>query len=128
MGIFGTQKILMCTLFGGRGAESQKVYSLYNHENVDINGRPPSDVGVGVDARLYMCEFQVEIRCYDIRNMPLQMLGHPLWSYYENRNCMCNTGVYPTLVLHDTNTGLIHAYIEDTCVIKQCIMGVTLST
>ncbi len=27
MGIFGTQKMLMCTLFGGRG--SQKVYDLY---------------------------------------------------------------------------------------------------
>ncbi len=37
-GIFGTQQMLMCTLFGGGG--SQKVYSLYTHEHVDIYGRP----------------------------------------------------------------------------------------
>ncbi len=43
MGIFGTQKMLMCTLlFGGRG--SQKVYGLYTHENVDIYGQPLTKV------------------------------------------------------------------------------------
>ncbi len=36
--IFGTQKMLMCTLLGGEG--SQKVYGLFTHENVDIFGRP----------------------------------------------------------------------------------------
>ncbi len=40
-GIFGTQKMLMCTLFWrGEGRGSQKVYSLYTHENVNIYGRP----------------------------------------------------------------------------------------
>ncbi len=40
MGIFSTQKMLMCTLLGGGGRGSQKVYGLYNHENVDIDERP----------------------------------------------------------------------------------------
>ncbi len=39
MGIFGTQKMLMCTLFLWGGGV-QKVYGLYIHENVDIYGRP----------------------------------------------------------------------------------------
>ncbi len=36
MGIFGTQKMFMCTLFFVRERGSQKVYGLYTHENVDI--------------------------------------------------------------------------------------------
>ncbi len=39
MRIFGTQKMLMCTLWG-RGRGSQKVYGLYTRENVDIYGWP----------------------------------------------------------------------------------------
>ncbi len=39
-GIFGTPKMLMCTLSLGGGRESQKVYGLYIHENVDIYGQP----------------------------------------------------------------------------------------
>ncbi len=37
MGIFGIQKMLMCTLFWGGGGY-QNVYGLYTHENVDIYG------------------------------------------------------------------------------------------
>ncbi len=37
MGIFGTQKMLMCTIFWERG--SQKVYGLHTRENIDIYGR-----------------------------------------------------------------------------------------
>ncbi len=41
MGIFGTQKMLMRTVFfGGGGEGSQKVYGLYTNENVDIYGQP----------------------------------------------------------------------------------------
>ncbi len=40
MGIFGTEKNLMCTLFFGGG--SQKVYGLYTQENFGIYGRPLS--------------------------------------------------------------------------------------
>ncbi len=39
MAIFGTQKMLMCTLlWGGEGVS--EVYGLYTHENFDIYGRP----------------------------------------------------------------------------------------
>ncbi len=39
MGIFGTQKMLMCTLFFGGGGVSESV-CLYTHEHVDIYGQP----------------------------------------------------------------------------------------
>ncbi len=41
MGIFGTQKMLICTLFiwGGEGGGVSEIYGLYTHENIDIYGR-----------------------------------------------------------------------------------------
>ncbi len=42
MGIFGTQKMLMCSLFLGGGGGFPKVYGLYTPENVDIYGQPLS--------------------------------------------------------------------------------------
>ena len=41
IGNFGYEKMLMCTLFGGRRG-SRKVYGLYTRENVDNYGRPLS--------------------------------------------------------------------------------------
>ncbi len=37
MGIFGIQKVLMCTVILGGGP--QKVYGLYTYENIDIYGQ-----------------------------------------------------------------------------------------
>ncbi len=60
MGIFGTQKMLMCTLLVER-----KMYGLYTHENVDIYVWPLSLPGISTLRVL----LQKQIKGYLFKNI-----------------------------------------------------------